>query len=98
MRETQLTYYSFLTRGPLAIPNKTDHKTGVLHAPLFANSVWVLLRPTGLLTLTVYETGPTVYRPYPRRLESLPICRCHYKGSTFSSSKILNVGPTVVRY
>ena len=31
------------------------------------------------------ETGPTVYRPYPRRLESLTIGRCDYKGSTFSS-------------
>ena len=27
------------------------------------------------------ETGPMVYRPYPRRLESLSVCRCHYKGN-----------------
>ena len=32
-----------------------------------------------------YETRPTVYRLYPRRLESLTVCRCYYKGSTFSS-------------
>ena len=31
------------------------------------------------------ETGPTVFRPYPRRLESLTVCKCHYKGSTFFS-------------
>ena len=31
------------------------------------------------------ETGPTVYRPYPTRLESQTVCRCHFKGSTFSS-------------
>ena len=31
------------------------------------------------------ETGPTVYHPYPRGLESLTLCRCYYKGSTFSS-------------
>ena len=41
------------------------------------------------------ETRPTVVRPYPRRLESLTICRCHYKGSTFFSVivKTLSVGP-----
>ena len=26
---------------------------------------------------------PTVFRPYPRRLERLTICRCHHKRSTF---------------
>ena len=31
------------------------------------------------------ETGPPAYTPYPRRLESLTICWCDYKGSTFYS-------------
>ena len=30
-------------------------------------------------------TGPTVFRPYPRRLEILIVCTCHCKGSTFPS-------------
>ena len=44
------------------------------------------------------ETGPPVYRPYPRRLESLTICRWNYEGSTFLLSylKTLSVGPVGV--
>jgi len=38
-----------------------------------------------ILTLKMRETGPTVYSPYPRRLEILIICWCNYKGSTFCS-------------
>ena len=52
---------------------------------LFSNSVWVLLCPTELYVDKVCETGPPVYCPYLRRLQSLIICRFHYKDSTFSS-------------
>ena len=37
------------------------------------------------MTERIQETGPTVHRPYPRRLESPTYYRCHGKGSTFSS-------------
>ena len=31
------------------------------------------------------KTGCEVYHPYPKRVESLTICRCYYVGSVFSS-------------
>ena len=55
-----------------------------------------LTSPTNQYTEKMQEKGPTVYRPYPRRLERLTICECHCKGSTFTSLsyfKTLNVGP-----
>ena len=61
---------------------RPDHNTGNF-VPYSLREV----RGFPLLTNTekMQETGPTVYRPYPSRLERLTICRCHCKGSTFSS-------------
>ena len=39
---------------------------------------------TRLTCARACETGPTVYRPYPRGLKSQTVCRCYYKGRTFS--------------
>ena len=70
---------------PIAQPLKVGHTIGVYDPYSFRIMMWVLLRPTRTNQWKCYETGPTVFRPYPRRLESLTICRCHYKGSTFFS-------------
>ena len=46
----------------------------------------------------IYETGPTVYRLYPRRLESLTICGFYLQRQHFLLSyfKTLSVGPAGV--
>ena len=70
---------------PIPQPVNVGHTTGVYDPYSFRIVMWGLLRPTWTNPWKCCETGPTVFRPYPRILESLTICRCHCKGSTFSS-------------
>ena len=45
--------------------------------------------PTYFITCArACETGPTVYRPYPRRLESITVYKCYYKRQHFLPLKI----------
>ena len=84
----------FLSKASAQSKARPQHRE--LRALLFPNSECVLLRPVELWTMKSCEMGPTVYRPYPRRLESLSLCRYYYKGSTFDLAifkKTLSVGP-----
>ena len=44
-------------------------------------SYFITWAPSGRPSNKGCETGPTVYRPYPSRLESLTICRCITKAA-----------------
>ena len=80
--------------GPFTLPTtmkteESEPQHRELHALLFSNRVWVFYGPTFIYFFLrngkYYETASTVYSPYPRRLESLTICWCNYKGNPFSS-------------
>jgi len=66
-------------------PGTVDYTTGVYVPCSFRTVVYVLLRPTRKNQWKCCERGPTVFHPYPGRLESVTVYRCHYKDSTFSS-------------
>ena len=70
---------------PLSVHFDLTHPpTRPLHVPYSFRQVRGFFN-VPCLTLKMQETGPTVFRPYPRRIGCLTICRCNYKGSTFSS-------------
>ena len=70
---------------PIPQPVKVGHTTGLYDPYSFRIVVWVPLHPTRTNQRKCCETGLSVFRPYPKTLESLTICRCHYKGSAFFS-------------
>ena len=74
-------------------PQHRDHPTLIWLVSVFFINV-----PQNYQHSRNCETGPPAYRPYPRRLVSLTVCRWNYKGSTFLLSylKTLSVGPVEV--
>ena len=70
---------------PIPQPVKVGHTTGLYDPYSFRIVVWVPLHPTRTNQRKCCETGLSVFRPYPRTLESLTICRCRHKGSAFFS-------------
>ena len=53
------------------------HKTRVYAPYSLRTECWFFYVPQESEQRKSCETGPTVWRPYPRRLECVTICRCH---------------------
>ena len=77
----------------MSVKVRYDHYIGQ-YVPHSLRRVSVLKRSTDFFSTCARacETGLTVHRPYPRRLESQTVCRCCYKGSTFSSRQYRQQG------
>ena len=69
---------------PIPQPVKVGHTTGVYDPYSFRIVVWVPLHPTRTNQRKCCETGLSVFRPYPRTLESLTIYRCRHKAALSS--------------
>ena len=67
------------------LPVRKTATPGTTCPTIYEECVGSLMSHGFIICARACETGPMVYRPYPRRLESLTICRCYSKGSTFSS-------------
>ena len=84
---------------PIPQPIKVGHTTGVYDPYSFRIIVmWVLLCPTRTNQCKCCDMGPTVFHPYPRRLESLYHLQMSLQREHFLLSylKILSVGPAGV--
>ena len=65
--------------------------------PYSLRQVGSLTSPADYIKLKMQKTEPTIYCPYPRRLEHLTICRCHWslqrQQVLLCYFKTLSVGP-----
>ena len=82
---------SLLTDNPTS-PKKMGHTTGVNDPTLFEKWCGFFYVPQKPDKRKCCERGPRVFRPLARRLESLPLCRCHKKAA-LSSQLFKDPGP-----